>query len=183
MLLAPACRPELPPSESKWRDARQTAVRNGLPPGQRAGLPDLRFYPYDPRFRVRTVLEPLRPEVALTLATSDGRARPARRVGRLRLVLPGGEVALWVYRLDDVAEDHLFLPFRDAGAGGETYGAGRYVDVRQLPGGLVEVDLNRAYNPDCAYGIAASCPVTPDENTVPLAVTAGEMSPLGGASH
>lgn len=127
------------------------------------------------------MLEPGQRPGRLTLATSDGRARPASRVGTLRFVVPGGEGVLSVFRLDDVPEARLFLPFRDAAAGAETYGAGRYVEVRPLPGGLVEVDFNRAYNPDCAYGIAASCPLAPAENTLPFPVRAGEMAPPGTA--
>lgn len=96
--------------------------------------------------------------------------------------MPAGDALLSVYRLDDLSAElpeHLFLPFRDAGAGSETYGAGRYVDVEPLAGGVVAVDFNRAYNPDCAYGISAQCPITPAENTLPFAVCAGEMTPLG----
>ena len=94
--------------------------------------------------------------------------------------LPGGQAVLAVYQLDDIRDrypDYLFLPFRDAGAGRETYGAGRYVDLVELAGGMVEIDFNRAYNPDCAYGIAAQCPITPKENTVSFVVRAGEMTP------
>ena len=129
------------------------------------------------------MLEPARPLTALTLTTSDLRARPASRVGSFRFRLPGGEGVLTVFRLDDAAEPHLFLPFRDAAAGSESYAAGRYVEIQQLAGGLVEVDFNRAYNPDCAYGITASCPLTPAENTLPFAVRAGEMAPPPGAAH
>ena len=44
---------------------------------------------------------------------------------------------------------------------------------------MLAIDFNRAYNPDCAYGIAGECPIAPEENTVPLAVRAGEMVPAG----
>jgi len=118
----------------------------------------------------------------LRMAASDGQARQAHRVGRVRLRFPAGEAVLSVYQLDDVRArypDALFLPFRDAGAGTETYGAGRYVEIERLPGGVVGLDFNRAYNPDCAYGISAQCPITPQENTVPFAVRAGEMMPPG----
>ncbi len=43
----------------------------------------------------------------------------------------------------------------------------------------MSLDFNRAYNPDCAYGITGRCPITPPENTVKFAIEAGEMMPPG----
>ncbi len=157
-------------------------VRAEIPPTAAVQFKGLRFYPFDPAYRVRAMLEPVIPPEPLRLAASDGQARPAHRVGRVRLRFPGGEAVLSVYRLDDVRArypDELFLPFRDAGAGTETYGAGRYLEIERLPGGVVSLDFNRAYNPDCAYGISAQCPITPQENTMPFAIKAGEMVPPG----
>jgi hypothetical protein len=177
LLLAAACRAPLPSAERRWRDGRQQAIGAAL---AQAGKPAvaLRFYPYDPAYRFRTIIETVTPPQPLRLPTSSGAVRPAHRIGRVRLRLPGGEATLALFALDDLREslpDHLFLPFRDAGAGKQTYGAGRYVEVERLPGGVVEIDLNRAYNPDCAYDLAAQCPITPDENTLPFAVAVGEM--------
>ena len=174
-----ACRAPLPAAERRWRAGRQQAIAAALADAGRSAIA-LAFFPYDPAYRFRTVVEPVVPPEPLRIPASDGSVRPAHRVGRVTLRLPGGEARLALYALDDLAAtlpDHLFLPFRDAGAGRETYGAGRYVDVVRLPGGVVEVDLNRAYNPDCAYGLAAQCPVTPEENTLPFAVAAGERMP------
>ncbi len=38
------------------------------------------------------------------------------------------------------------------------------------------VDFNLAYNPYCAYSPVYSCPIPPRENTVPVAITAGERA-------
>jgi uncharacterized protein (DUF1684 family) len=179
---AVACRPPLPTPELKYRQEREQAVRAELPPQAARHFRGLRFYPFVPAYRVRAMLQPITPPEPLTIAASDGEQRPAHRVGRVRLSLPGGEAVLSVFQLDDVSElypDEFFLPFRDAGAGKETYGAGRYLDLERLAGGVVSVDFNRAYNPDCAYGIAGRCPITPPENTVPFAIEAGEMMPPG----
>ena len=62
----------------------------------------------------------------------------------------------------------LFLPFRDATSGKETYGAGRYLEVE--PPGLdqmVVVDLNYGYNPYCAYNPDWSCPIPPERTGSP----------------
>jgi uncharacterized protein len=178
-----SCQPGLPASEREWRDARQRMVADATPPGKT--VPELRFYAFDRSARLRTLLVPVEPPEALSLGASDGSVRPAHRVGRVLLRLGGGEATLALFRLDDLARtepDHLFLPFRDAAAGRDTYGAGRYVELERRPSGVVEIDFNRAYNPDCAYGMTAQCPVTPAENNLPFVVRAGEMTPVG-AGH
>jgi hypothetical protein len=182
LMPAAACRAPLPAPERTWRTEREQAVREEMPPAARTAFRGLRFYPFDASYRVRAVIEPVEPPRPVRFGASDGSERPAHLVGRLRLHLPAGTALLAVYRLDDLApglQEQLFLPFRDAGAGSETYGAGRYVEVERLAGGVVAVDFNRAYNPDCAYGLSAQCPIAPAENTLPFAVRAGEMTPPG----
>jgi hypothetical protein len=169
----------VPAEDARWRAGRAQAVRAALAPETRTAFGGPEFFPYDRALRLRAMLEPV-PAEQLRLATSDGTVRQALRVGRLHLGFPAGRATLAVYRLADVADsEHLFLPFRDALAGKETYGAGRYVEVARLPGGVLEVDFNRAYNPDCAYGITAQCPIAPAENTLPFAVRGGERMPGG----
>jgi uncharacterized protein len=182
VLVVASCRPPLPTPELTYRREREQTVRAALPPSAASGFKGVRFYPYDRAYVFSAMFEPIVPPQALEMAASDGTRRPAHRVGRVRLSFPAGEAVLTVFQLDDLREDYpdeLFLPFRDAGAGTETYGAGRYVEVKRLPGGVVSIDFNRAYNPDCAYGISGSCPITPRENTVGFAVRAGEMMPPG----
>ncbi len=177
-----ACKAPIPAAEVSWRQGREDAIRSQLLGEAQKQFAGLRFYDFDPAYRFRAMIEPERPPQPLELGASDGSFRPAHRVGHVRLRFPAGEARLAVYQLDDVASrypDMLFLPFRDAGAGKETYGSGRYVEIDRLAGGVLAIDFNRAYNPDCAYGIAGECPIAPEENTVPLAVRAGEMAPAG----
>jgi len=179
-VLAGACRAPIPSTERTWRNDREVGIGRAVPAGTE--FKGLRFYPYDPDYRFRAMIEPVSPPEPLKMAASDGSVRPAHKVGKVSLTFPGGKATLSLYQLDDIASrypDYLFLPFRDAGSGTETYGAGRYVEIEKLPGGVVEIDFNRAYNPDCAYGITAQCPITPPENTLPFKIAAGEMLPPG----
>ncbi|HQT94768.1 MAG: hypothetical protein B7Z68_10035 [Acidobacteria bacterium 21-70-11] len=176
------CHAPLPTPELRYRQEREQAVKAALPAAAVAEFKGLRFYPFSPAYRFQAMIEPVVPPEPLTIAASNGEQRPAHRVGRVRLRFPNGEAVLSIYQLDDMRAsypDHLFLPFRDAGAGKQTYGAGRYLDLERLPGGVVSLDFNRAYNPDCAYGITGRCPITPPENTVKFAIEAGEMMPPG----
>lgn len=176
------CRAVLPEPERRFRQGREDAVRQALPPQLQQTFRGIAYFPYDPAFVVRTMLQPVVPPEPLRLAASDGSLRPAHRVARVQVSLPTGRATLTLYQLDDIRDrypDHLFLPFRDALAGKKTYGSGRYLEVERLANGIVELNFNRAYNPDCAFGITARCPITPEENWLPFPVPAGEMIPAG----
>ena len=66
----------------------------------------------------------------------------------------GSEARLTIY--SDPAGGEFFLPFKDTTNGGETYGAGRYLDnhrpgLQLVDDDAIEVDFNYAYNPYCVY--------------------------------
>lgn len=73
-------------------------------------------------------------------------------------------------------EDHLFIPFTDETNVGETYGGGRYIDLKMgdIQNGMVVLDFNKCYNPYCAYKEGYACPIPPRENSLPIAIPAGE---------
>ena len=90
-----------------------------------------------------------------------------------------GEHELELYWLDAYGGG-LFLPFRDATAGGETYGAGRYLldtvkgaDLGMEDGRLV-LDFNFAYHPSCTYDPRWACPLSPPANRIDVPIRAGE---------
>jgi uncharacterized protein len=116
-------------------------------------------------------------EPLIEIGTNTGDLRQYRPWGRFTFEADGQEASLTIYSGDDGHE--LFLPFRDATSGSESYGAGRYIDnhrpgLRQLPDGKIEVDFNYAYNPFCAYSPAFSCPLPPAENWLTVPIRAGE---------
>lgn len=76
----------------------------------------------------------------------------------------------------------LMLLLTDATSGVTTYAANRTVFVAAPdPDGRVLVDFNRAVNLPCAYTDLATCPLPPAENRLPIAVEAGEKTPLSPA--
>lgn len=105
--------------------------------------------------------------------TSDGAERVYRRVGRVGFEVDGQPVTLALY---STGHPGLFVPFRDATSGSETYGAGRYLDVEPNEDGTITLDFNHAYNPFCAYDDAYSCPLPPVENWLPVPIRAGERA-------
>jgi uncharacterized protein (DUF1684 family) len=74
----------------------------------------------------------------------------------------------------------LYIPFRDATSGDESYGTGRFV-YAPLPDASCEVvvDFNESMLPGCAFTIHATCPLPPPRNRMKIAVRAGEKNYLG----
>lgn len=160
-----------------------------LPRAARANFMGLEYFALDPAWRYGGTVEPYPAPERLTLVTTTGEARPCERWGRVTFEREGRVFTLQVYKLLDqprrAGGDGLFLPFKDQTTGKETYAAGRYVDLVGPDGGPFTLDFNLAYNPSCAYGEPQrfQCPVTPAENTLSVAVTAGERGPTHAASQ
>lgn len=144
------------------------------PIANRMDFAGLEYYPPDPAYRYALPLQPAEEQTQLILQTSTGDEQPYLRLGTITFEVEGQPATLAVYQ----SLDHpgLFLPFRDATSGTETYGAGRYLEPHDLGGGDLLVDFNLAYNPFCAYSDAYSCPLPPFENTVRFPIRAGEKA-------
>ena len=104
--------------------------------------------------------------LTLALPISTGGEESFTRIGRLTIPFPGGERSLGAYWMAGYAGG-LFVPFRDATNGAETYGAGRYLlDTAKSadlgPGAApnsVVLDFNFAFHPSCAFDPKWSCPL------------------------
>lgn len=138
---------------------------------QRAAFGGLRYFPERPELRLALPVEPFAQGSAIVMQTSTGERQSYRRLGTLRFSVAGQEAVLTLFA-DEAGG--LFLPFADALAGSETYGAGRYLEPEPLADGRVLLDFNLAYNPYCAYNDDWSCPLTPPENRLRVAIRAGE---------
>ena len=100
----------------------------------------------------------------------------------MKFKIHGKPLALSVYQIDpEIAAkfpeygDLMFVPFKDMTNKTETYGGGRYIDIRAPKGNSAILDFNLAYNPNCAYGGEKwNCPIPPKENSLDVAITAGE---------
>ena len=148
-----------------------------LAPEQRASFEGLSYFPENETLVIRGKLETegVDRDEGIVMQTTTGGEQVYRRAGIVRFEVDGnpGQVTLYV---SSGARD-LFLPFRDATSGNESYGAGRYLEVEPHGGdGRVVVDLNYAYNPYCAYNPAWSCPIPPRENWLSVPIRAGERS-------
>lgn len=146
-----------------------------LTPEQQAAFTGLSYYPPNPDLDLIVTVEPLADEKPVFIQTNTGDVREYTRYGRFTFAVDGQEAALTIYE----ADFGFFLPFVDAGAGTETYPAGRYLEPEYLSDNRFHVNFNLAYNPYCAFGPGWSCPVTPAENRLKIAIRAGEKLPEG----
>lgn len=152
-----------------------------LTPEQRGSFEGLAYFPENGDLVVRAELETDGVDLAETIVmqTTTGGQQAYRRAGVVRFAFEGVPAQVTLFTSPDT--DELFLPFRDATSGKETYGAGRYLEVEPAaPGGRLVVDFNYAYNPYCAYNPEWSCPIPPGENWVAVPIRAGEKSFPGG---
>jgi uncharacterized protein (DUF1684 family) len=138
------------------------------------------YFPYDAAYRVTAQFVPDASLPARVFRTSRGTDKQFYHTGDAVFLLKGKKVALPFYadsnRAGGIAEMSAF--FTDDLTGKGAYGAGRYVDVDQFgryPPARVVLDLNFAYNPNCARSPYFTCPVATD--VIPLPVAAGERDP------
>lgn len=138
---------------------------------QKTTFKGLHYFPEDRQYRFYLEIEEFSQKEMVNINTSKGDVRTYQRFGKINFQIDGKDVSLTVYKTDF----GFFLPFVDSLAGEQTYPAGRYLEIEQSEEGKYLVDFNMAYNPSCAYNERWSCPITPAENRLPVAIRAGEM--------
>jgi hypothetical protein len=145
------------------------------------GFAGLSYFPPDPAFRVVASVVPFAQREVVQLGSTKGDIRPQVRFAEVQFTLAGQQLRLTGFQDVEATEaDELFVPFRDATSGKESYGAGRYLEIEMEPGAdgklMATLDFNLAYSPWCAYNVAYSCTLPPAENTLPVAIHAGERT-------
>jgi uncharacterized protein (DUF1684 family) len=180
-----------------WRTTREALYRehpqSPVLPSERATF-RARHFDHDPALRFEVRVEepagdgPTAPPglgalggLSIELPVSVGGAMSFRRIGTVEVPFDAGIRRLELYWMAGYAGG-LFLPFRDATNGTETYGAGRYLldaaksadlGPGRAPGTLV-LDFNFAFQPSCAFDPKFACPLAPPANRLDLPVRAGE---------
>jgi uncharacterized protein (DUF1684 family) len=146
-----------------------------LTPDQQDRFTGLRYYPPNPALDLVVTVESVEQDRPIAIETTTGEMRQYLRHARFNFTVGEETASLTIYE----APYGYFLPFTDSNAGGDTYGAGRYLEPELLDDGRFHVDFNQAYNPYCAYNEGWTCPITPPENRLRVAIEAGEMTPQG----
>jgi len=175
-----------------WRAVRERLFREhpqSPVPAAARGTFEARHFDHDPSLRFHATMEAAPPPepgaLPLALPNSGSDTLSFSRIGHVRLPFPDGERSLSVFWMAGYAGG-VFIPFRDATNGTETYAAGRYLldgakgaDLGATPGEnpgewALILDFNFATQPSCAFDPRWACPLAPPENRLDLAIRAGE---------
>lgn len=142
----------------------------------------LNYFDENKKYIVKADFKRTSDEKYFQMPTSSGKSKKFVKYGVLIFKLNRKTYSLNVYQADEEVlkkypeyADLLFVPFKDLTNGQETYGGGRYIDIKMPEGKKAFLNFNNAYNPNCAYGSDRyNCPIPPKENFLQTEIKAGE---------
>ncbi len=164
---------------------RKTYKKNFLAderaPLTKKDLKKMQFFAAQEKYKVRAEFTLTPDAKPFKMATYSGITRDYISYGIINFTIDGESHQLNIYKNlgflnNPVYKDHLFLPFKDWTNDEESYGGGRYLDLKMsdIIDQKIYIDFNKAYNPWCAYSDGYNCPVPPKENHLGIALKAGE---------
>lgn len=165
-----------------YQEERNEEFRNPetspLPDRYRKDFEGLDFFPADTNYVVRATFERTPDAQPFQMPSTTDESTWEIVYGKVHFELNGVQHELEVYqglelRNREGFKDYLFLPFLDLTNGEETYGGGRYLDLRIPNSDTMIIDFNKAYNPYCVYNKKYSCPLVPRQNFMNTKVMAG----------
>lgn len=109
----------------------------------------------------------------VVIKTTGGEEQIYLRAGKLRFNVDGKDIEALVFEDPEQEQFQYYLLFRDQTTGKETYENGRMLQIPKKGDKLV-VDFNYAYNSYSSYNDNWDCPITPEENVLPVPIKAGE---------
>jgi uncharacterized protein len=148
----------------------KTNAQSPLTLEQKVNFKGLNYYDYNLDLDMTVTATPFEQQETLEIITTTSQVRNYVRYAEFIFMVDDKKVRLTIFKTDF----GYFLPFVDANSGTETYPAGRYIEPETSDGITFHIDFNLVYNPFCAYNDAWSCPITPFENRVGVAIRAGE---------
>ena len=145
----------------------------------RTDFKGLDYFPLDTALRVIARLVPHATPRTVRILNVIGQTEEYASPGTLEFTIRGRPYRITAtYEGRDTTQ--YFLIFRDSTSRTTTYPAGRFMYAAHVDStGTTVVDFNRAYNPPCAFTPFATCPLPPPENTLPIALVAGEKRYTG----
>lgn len=169
-----------------WKNDEQSPLTEE----QKKTFKGLPYFPPNPKFYFKLLLDTGIPDVGkrVIVKTTDGDEQIYLKAGKVMFAVEGRNVEATVFEDPKQEQYQYYLLFRDQTTGKETYKNGRMLqidssthstDSGQASSGqgkvMLVVDFNYAYNPYSAYNDNWGCPITPQENILPVRIEAGEM--------
>lgn len=139
----------------------------------KANFKGLTYFAPDQNFRVLANLTPYEgEEKEMKVAYTDSTTDTYERLYFADFTINGVAQRLLLLK----NEGTISVLFRDQTSGLQSYGGGRYIDIAldDVKGNTLIIDFNKSYSPYCAYSPGYACPLPPAENTLTVAIEAGE---------
>ena len=170
-------------TETFRKHYKEDFLKSKNSPLKKEDLEYLRFFKPDSTYQVTATFKRITKSRPFEMPTYSDTNKTYVKYGELTFRLHGKKQSLTVYRslsLQSLPQyrDYLFLPFKDKTNGIDSYGGGRYIDLRtgDINGDTVILDFNKAYNPYCAYSNGYHCPIPPATNHMSAKIEAGEKN-------
>ena len=148
---------------------------------QKKGFKGLPYFPPNSDLYFELLLDTSIPDVGkkVIIKTTDGDEQIYLRAGKVKFSVEGKEVESVVFEDPEQEQYQYYLLFRDLTTGKETYKNGRMLQIDPSTSsgqGKIKliIDFNYAYNPYSSYNDNWGCPITPEENYLPVRIEAGE---------
>ena len=137
----------------------------------RTSVADIAGFPPEESWRLIGRFEPADPGSRRLIEHFDGARTDDAVAGVVRVEVAGHSAALLAF---PVADGRLQVTFADR-TNGRTTAQFRFLSLpRPEADGSILVDFNRAYLPNCAFSDHYLCALPPQQNRLPVEVTAGE---------
>lgn len=138
----------------------------------------LLYYSPDRGYVVEATLDELAEPDAIEMPTSQNLVKTFYRFARISFDLKGEphELTAFRYDLDGDRPASLFIPFKDATSGRQSYGGGRFLEIDTPESDRFTLDFNLSFSPLCNYSPAYNCTIPPRENHLDVAIRAGEKT-------
>ena len=152
-------------------------IESPLTEEQKRTFSKLTFYDINPEYKVKARMISIENKKVREVPLTDGSKQRYIEHAFAEFELGGKTNKLLLLQaMDEADKRNFFLAFADATSAAETYGGGRYLNVRQDGKNSITIDFNLAYNPYCAYNPDFACPIPPKENILDIPILAGEKN-------
>ena len=159
--------------DKHWKEDKESPLTNE----QKKVFTGLRYFPANKDLLFLLPLDKDTADVGkeIIIQTTGGDNQIYKKAGIINFRVEGKEINTPVLEDPEVEQFQYYLIFKDSTTGKETYENGRMLQVEKKGDKLV-IDFNYAYNPYSAYNNNWDCPITPEENTLAVAIKAGEKN-------
>jgi len=157
--------------DEHWRSDKESP----LTAEQKVGFKGLNYFPANPNLYFELSLDTDILDVGkeITIRTTGGDQQVYKKAGKIQFQVEEHKVEAVIHEDPEIEQYQYYLLFKDATTGKETYENGRMLQLEKKGDKLI-VDFNYTYNPYSSYNDNWDCPITPEENYLPVRIEAGE---------